>query len=156
MTINVRQKGQEGEREIAKILNGIVANVRHEFELPQYETRDELFQRNQNQTAVGGSDLSNPLYLDIEVKRQEQLSVGTWWKQTMDAAKRSSGIPILIYRQNRKLWRVCMLVDIPLQPVETLRYGALSGVRGEIEFEDFKQWFAAYYRLWLEANTGPK
>lgn len=90
MTINVRQKGQEGEREIAKILNAIVAKVRDEFKLSQYATRDELFQRNQNQSAVGGSDLSNPLYLDIEVKRQEDLSVNSWWKQCIEAAERGA------------------------------------------------------------------
>ena len=69
MTINVRTKGQTGEREVAKLLNAIVAKVRAKNALPKLATIDELFQRNQNQSAVGGSDLSNPLYLDIERKK---------------------------------------------------------------------------------------
>jgi hypothetical protein len=81
MGINVRTKGAEGEREVAKMLNAIVATVRKELDLPQYATMDELFQRNQNQSAVGGADLSNNLGLEIEVKRQEALSVNSWWKQ---------------------------------------------------------------------------
>ena len=98
MTINVRQKGQEGEREIAKILNQIVATVQAERQLPKYETRDELFQRNQNQSAVGGSDLSNPMGLEIEIKRQEALSVNTWWKQCVESAARTGGVPVLMFR----------------------------------------------------------
>lgn len=152
MTINVRQKGQEGEREIAKILNAIVAKVRDEFKLPQYATRDELFQRNQNQSAVGGSDLSNPLYLDIEVKRQEDLSVNSWWKQCIESADRSGGIPILIFRQNRKAWRVCMLADLPLQPTNASCYTCMAGIRVEVDIETFKKWFKLYYTSWVKAN----
>lgn len=146
MGINVRTKGQTGEREVAKMHNDIIADVRRELNLEQFATVDELFQRNQNQSAVGGSDLSNPLHLDIEVKRQEQLSVNTWWKQTVEAASRSGGIPILIYRQNRKPWNVVMLADLPLQPQGASYYTSLSGVRVTVSLDVYKQWFRIYYR----------
>lgn len=152
MAIHVVNKGKEGEREVAKILNGIVAKVRDELKLPQFATRDELFQRNQNQSAVGGSDLSNPLYLDIEVKRQEQLSINTWWKQCTEAAARSGGIPVLIFRQNRKPWRVCMLADIPLQPSGASAYRTLGPCRVEIDLDTFKAWFKTYYTDWAKRN----
>lgn len=150
MSINVRQKGQEGEREIAKILNGIVATIRQQNGFDKIETRDELFQRNQNQSAVGGSDLSNPLFLEIEVKRQEDLSINSWWKQCVDSAERTGGIPILIFRQNRKAWRVCMFGDLPLQPVGVQHYRAMTGTRVEITMDDFKRWFTHYYSSWLK------
>ena len=156
MSINVRTKGQEGEREIAKILNSIVAKVRDEFKLPQYAKEDELFQRNQNQSAVGGSDLSNPLFLEIEVKRQEDLSVGSWWTQCITSAKRTGGIPILIFRQNRKKWRICMLVELPLFPENCKKYLAMPWVRAEIDLDTFKQWFKMYYTEWVKHNADLK
>lgn len=153
MSINVRTKGQEGEREVAKLLNGIVAKVRDELKLPQYATQDELFQRNQNQSAVGGSDLSCPMPLDIEIKRQEALSVNTWWKQCVASAERTGGIPILIFRQNRKAWRVCMYADIPLQPTGSSCYSSLGPCRVEIDIDTFKAWFKTYYTSWVKANV---
>lgn len=154
MGINIRQKGQEGEREIAKMLNLIVKQVRGELGLPLYETKDEIFQRNQNQSAVGGSDLSNPLSLEIEVKRQEALSVGSWWKQCVTSAERTDGIPILIFRQNRKPWRVCLFVEIPLQTSfnQVSDYSFMSRVKAEIDIDTFKHWFRVYYKKWLARN----
>jgi hypothetical protein len=152
MGINVRTKGAEGEREVAKMLNAIVATVRKELDLPQYATMDELFQRNQNQSAVGGADLSNNLGLEIEVKRQEALSVNSWWKQCVTSAARTGGIPILIYRQNRKAWHVCMEGQIPLQSAES-KFGAyrtLGPVRVEVDLDTFKAWFKSFYKLGLE------
>ncbi len=146
MGINVRTKGQQGEREIAKILNIEVAGAHRKVGLPRLPTQDELFQRNQNQSAVGGSDLSNPLGLDIEVKRQEQLSVNAWWKQTLAAAARTGGIPVLMFRQNRKAWRICMLADLPLQALGEGGYSCLTGVKVEIDMNTFKDWFRGYYK----------
>ena len=155
--MNIRQKGQQGERDVQKMLNNIIKIVHTERNLPQYEPRDELFQRNQNQSAVGGSDLSCPFPLEIEVKRQEQLSINTWWKQTIESSNRTGGIPILIFKQNRKKWRIIMLGNIALQPHEPnvtievqKQYRELSGIRVEINQEQFEQWFKAYYRLWLD------
>lgn len=148
--VNVRTKGQEGERQVATFLNRIVSEVRQEFQLPQYAVRDELFQRNQNQSAVGGSDLSSPMPLEIEVKRQEALSVNSWWKQCVESADRTGGIPILIFKQNRKAWRVCMEANLPLQPRDYSVYCSVGPVRVEIDLDTFLSWFRAYYHQWLK------
>lgn len=149
MGANARDKGQRGEREIADMLNLIVSEVRSSKGYPPFETRDGLFQRNQNQTAVGGSDLSNPLSLEIEVKRQEQLSINAWWKQTLESAARTDGIPILIFKQKYKPWRVVMLGSIPLQPASASSYRTMEGVRVELSVDDFKTWFRTYYSRFL-------
>lgn len=153
MGINVRTKGAEGERQVCKMLNPIVGQVRVELGLPQLATIDELFQRNQNQSAVGGSDLTNPMGLDIEVKRQEQLSINPWWKQTVEAAARSKGIPILIYKQNHKPWKIMMRADLPLQSTYASCYTCLSAQRVEIDLKTFEAWFKVYATAWVKANV---
>ncbi len=139
MPINVRAKGQTGEREVATMLNDIVKQVRVKYGYPVLNDNDLPFQRNQNQSAVGGDDLTNPYGLAIEVKRQEGLSVNTWWNQCLASALRSNGKAILIYRQNRKPWRVCMM---GMLPVNDATY--IGPVRVEIDIETFKAWFAEF------------
>ncbi|MCU7836140.1 MAG: hypothetical protein KZQ83_12940 [gamma proteobacterium symbiont of Taylorina sp.] len=90
-----RNKGAAGEREVAKILNE--------------ELGIELV-RNLEQTRNGGHDLIGLDGWAIEIKRQEQLSINTWWKQTVDQAERIGEKPALFYRQSRKPWMV--IVDI--------------------------------------------
>lgn len=137
MAINVRQKGQTGEREIADMLNYIIYQVMKELGYPEQEALKAMgtVQRNQNQSAVGGNDLTNCLGLSIEVKRQEELSVGTWWKQTVAAAERNGEVPVLMYRQNRKPWHV-----------RTLMWANVPGagqvqILGEMDIDNFKRWF---------------
>lgn len=152
MGINIRQKGQEGEREVAKMLNEIVAQVRRDLGLHSLDTRDEYFQRNQNQSAVGGDDLSSPMPLAIEVKRQEQLSVNTWWNQCTASALRTNSIPILIFRQNRKKWRVVMNGDIRLNPPGA-PHQWIEQVRVEVDLDTFKQWFYSFATIWVSTNV---
>jgi Holliday junction resolvase len=86
-----RQKGSRGERELAKLLN---------------ERFDLGASRNLTQTREGGEDINlNAIGICIEVKRQEALSVNTWWKQISNAAAQASLMPVLAYRQNRKKWK---------------------------------------------------
>ncbi len=146
MGINIRTKGQEGEREIQRILNGVVDEVRKEFGLPAHAKIDKPFQRNQNQSAVGGADLSNPFNIEIEVKRQEALSVNTWWKQCILSAARTNGIPILIYRQNRKPWNVIMNGFVQIMG------GHHQPMRVAITIAAFKDWFRSYYKHHLSNN----
>lgn len=134
MGINIRTKGQEGEREIARAMNSIVETVltKHGIKLPD----KPIVQRNQNQSAVGGSDLTNPFHLAIEVKRQEALSINTWWKQCCTAAVADGAVPVLVYRRNKQAWSVILLVDVPIGDGSHV-----SGVRAEITWNDFLQWF---------------
>lgn len=131
--MNIRQKGQDGEREICKALNSVYAGVCADLALDPYPTLP--FQRNQLQTAVGGSDIANPFGLCIEVKRQEALSVETWWKQCQKSAEKEGGLPILIYRQNRKSWKVMMDVNV----VTAMKDCDLK-CRAEISYVDFLEW----------------
>lgn len=141
VAINIRTKGATGEREIANKLNPIILEVldQHGVDAPEHP----VAQRNQNQSAVGGADLSNVFGISIEVKRVEQLSVNTWWNQCMLAAERNGEFPVLLYRQNRKRWRCVLLAQIPL-PVGA-GVTACQYTRCEISWDDFESWF----RQWV-------
>ncbi len=152
---NIRTKGQSGEREVQKIMNDIVIEIYKEQNRPPLEERDLPFQRNQNQSAVGGSDLSNPFALEIEVKRQEALSIGSWWKQCVASAERTGGVPILIFRQSRQKWRVIMFGELEISvPGSGDHINGLQKVQVEISLADFKLWWRTYFVDWLKYNSG--
>lgn len=90
-----RNKGKAGEREFAKLLG---------------EALGIEFNRNLDQVRNGGYDLIGLEQLAIEVKRQENLAVGSWWKQALSQAKEGQ-TPILAYRQSRKPWTVVVPED---------------------------------------------
>ena len=107
-----RNKGAAGEREVFKILN------------------DELglgLKRDLSQTQDGGCDFTVANFA-CEIKRQETLSLGSWWDQTARNAGKLDLIPALLYRQSRQPWRVMLPfayisdifwgwdTDIPLAP----------------------------------------
>jgi hypothetical protein len=156
MGINVRAKGQTGEREIADMLNYIIYLAMKRAGHPEPECLKAMstVQRNQNQSAVGGNDLTNCLGLSIEVKRQETLSVPAWWKQTVAAADRNKEVPVLMYRQNRKAWhvRLPILIPVPGQVVQ----GSMTAV-GEVDIDTFKAWFSEWafraIQLGMEVRT---
>jgi len=87
--VNSRNKGKQGERDIANII---------------YYATGINMERNLSQSAKGGHDLNGIPGISIEVKRQEKLAINTWWKQTIRQALDADSIPILVYRQNRKPW----------------------------------------------------
>lgn len=148
MGINIRQKGQEGEREIQRALEPIVRRV---MESGGYPLPDKpIIQRNQNQSAVGGSDLSNTFGLCIEVKRQEQLAINTWWKQCTEAADDNGEHPVLLYRQNGKKWRCVTLVWLPLPG------GAQQQARAEIDWDSFLGWFEQWVERKLVGGEVPR
>lgn len=105
MGANPRTKGASGERELCKVFNAIYHKVAAEKGIVIPE---DPVQRNQLQTAVGGCDLVGTLDYAIEVKRQEALSVNTWWSQTVESARRLNHQPVLIYRKNKAKWSVVM------------------------------------------------
>jgi hypothetical protein len=106
--INSRAKGQTGEREIATMLNDIVERILNE----RGQSLDKpLIQRNQNQSAVGGDDLSNTFDFSIEIKRHEKETpkeVEKWWAQCVKSASEQQKTPVLMYRKNRRPWQVRM------------------------------------------------
>jgi 2,4-dienoyl-CoA reductase-like NADH-dependent reductase (Old Yellow Enzyme family) len=123
-----RNKGKRGEREVVKLLQPVVDRVfsARGLEVP-------VLYRNQNQSFQGGYDIDGIDWLALEVKRQEQLNINTWWKQTISQASPSE-VPVLIYKQNHKPWKVIMIgyLDAGTQRVKT---------RVEIDLETFLIYF---------------
>lgn len=153
MGINIRAKGANGEREVAKELNALIQKVLESQQWPQsvIDACGQCVQRNQNQSAVGGNDLTNAFGLSIEVKRQEALAINTWWQQCVAAATRNSEIPVLLYRQNGRPWRALTYVMLPLHGQ---RFTA--GVRAEFSWEEFKAWFYQWVYFKLQAGEVPR
>lgn len=120
-----RNKGKTAEVEVYHWLNETVASV---------VGPGKWFQRNQNQTASSGSDLSNPFRLSIEIKRHETLSINTWWAQCLRSAKAEFGVPVLLYRQSRQPWRA--VVEIKDCHGETYTVTMSS--------DNFERWLKSY------------
>lgn len=143
--INIRQKGFNGEREVATLLNAIVMTVMRELGYPEATViaAATTIQRNQNQSAVGGADLSNTFGLAFEVKRHENTSgLNGWWAQVVSAAERNNEIPVLLFRQNNQKWRVMTWGSLPL-PID----GPQAKVRVEFSYNDFQAWFKVWVGL---------
>lgn len=151
-------KGKAGEREVATMLNGIVREVMTAMAFPadQIEAASKTVQRNQNQTAVGGCDLTNVFGMSVEVKRQETLSIPAWWRQTVAAAERNNELPVLIYRQNRKPWRVRTYAWLALPGGEPGQYDRQQMIVAEFDEASFKQWFAGWVKGKLEQGWEPR
>lgn len=151
--IDVRQKGASGEREVAKVLNAVITEVMVAMGYPadQVEAARTSVQRNQNQSAVGGCDLSNVFGMAVEIKRQEQLSVPAWWRQCVAAAERNNELPVLIYRQNRKAWHVRTYAWLALPGGEQQgMYSRQQMIIAEFDMDTFKEWFGHWVRGKLE------
>lgn len=147
--INIVEKGKEGERQVAKALNGVLNEIlcKHEWPAEVVAACKDSIQRNQNQSAVGGCDLSNVFGLAVEVKRQEQLAVNSWWSQCVASAQRNREFPVLVYRQNHQSWLVVMYASLALPVLNEggSQFASLS-TRVTIEWDDFLRWFG----LWVE------
>lgn len=145
MGANPRTKGQTGERDIADALNYIVFCTMKSAGDPNPIINS--IQRNQQQSAVGGADLTNTFGLAIEVKRQETLSINTWWIQCLKSAERNKEVPVLVYRQNRGKWRVVLMVDVPVNEFRLDIHP--RHVRAEISWEDFLLYFGDRVKIFL-------
>jgi len=162
--INVRQKGAEGERQVAKALNAVVAAVlaEQQWSAEAIAGASKCIQRNQNQSAVGGCDLSNVFGLAVEVKRQQQLSINTWWTQCCKAAAANREFPVLIYRQNNQAWNVVMYASVALPVLNDGaedRFGATRAsmsMRVELGWDDFLRWFHAWVVRKLSNGEYPR
>lgn len=130
-----RNKGKTAEVEVYHWLNETVSSV---------VGPGKWFQRNQNQTASSGSDLSNPFRLSIEIKRHETLSVNSWWTQCTRSAKAESGVPILLYRQSRQPWRAVTEIKDCHGDIYTVTMSA----------DNFERWLKSYVTRY--ANPIPK
>lgn len=102
MSNSQRRKGACGERELAKALS---------------ELLNLDISRNLDQTRDGGHDLDG-LPFALEVKRQEKLSLGKWWRQAVEQA--NGRPPVLAYRQSRKPWRFVVPVMVMSEGIHVI------------------------------------
>lgn len=144
MGINIRVKGASAERDIAIQLNTIINKILLEKGVTDITNANYFVQRNQNQSAVGGNDLHNTYGFGIEVKRQEALSINTWWKQCTKAAFEANEVPVLLYRQTRKPWKCIM------EGYAGLPNSQFKNCRMEVDFEVFLEVFEHHVRHKLE------
>lgn len=137
----IRNKGAVGEREIKDRFIAAMAWIESQYAIDG-EPQSEKVKRNSTQSDRGGHDLIGIPGLCIEVKRQEALSLGAWWKQCTEQAARFGGQPVLIYRQNGRTWRVVTL--------GSLTDGTTSiWAKVECDLEDFMAYYKAVYSVWL-------
>jgi hypothetical protein len=141
--VNIRDKGQRGEREVVDFINDIYDEVHELLGIPL--PPKPIAQRRQNQSAVGGMDLDNTCAYAIEVKNQENLQVNTWWKQTITSASETGKIPVLLYKQSRKGWKVVIQLNPAVHDVaEFSHYIRKESIRATIELDDFREIFRAH------------
>jgi hypothetical protein len=155
--IDIRQKGASGEREVLKTLNYIIYTCMKAQGFDEATCGKALMavQRNQNQSAVGGNDLCDTFGMSFEVKRQEALSINTWWKQCVSAAKPNNDLPVLVYRQNHGAWHVVTMGQLHLPATDGSSYGSYLS-RVEIDWETFKLWFSSWVTRKLQAGELPR
>ena len=85
--INSRQKGANGEREFAAVLQKVVNEVAL---LCGYVP--PTIRRNTEQSQIGGEDLTGLPWYSFEIKRCERVELDKWWQQTCtQAARKASG-----------------------------------------------------------------
>lgn len=83
-------KGKNGEKEFSEILSVILGT-------------EVIVNPHAN-----GADIRSIPGLAIEVKRSETLNINKWWEQTLIQAESTNRNPVLVYRQNRKAWNICL------------------------------------------------
>ena len=145
--VNIRTKGANGEREICDKLNSILESLLLRMALPL--PPKPVFQRNQNQSAVGGSDITNPFGLCIEVKRHETLNVTAWWGQVLVASKEFGGVPVLLYRQSgKRKWNCVLMTQLAMRDDHTKS----MTVQSTIDDETFSLWVEKWMYEWIMKN----
>lgn len=143
MAVNIRSKGQRGERETIKLLSDWARPVTMAVGMPEIELT-----RNLVQTRGGGYDIVGLEWLALEVKRQETLSLGPWWKQTL----RQTGpdqIPLLMYRQNHGKWKFRTLAA--LAHYSPCGQTGVSRVVVEMDEANARLWFQT--ELWVRIQN---
>lgn len=104
MSAMQRRKGASAERELVRLL---------------CEHLDSSVTRNLSQSRDGGHDLLGVGPFALECKRQEKLSLVSWWRQACDQAAQAGLIPALAYRQSKQPWKfVLPLAALIREPVD--------------------------------------
>jgi hypothetical protein len=133
-----KNKGANGELEAARLLTGWAALVGVNLSL----------ERNLEQVRSGGADITGVPGMEIEVKRQENLNIPTWWKQVNAAADRTNKQPLLMWRQNRGKWNFMTTTHIAI-------WGYNSAVTVKLDIvlteDNAREWFKYY--IWSNRDA---
>jgi Holliday junction resolvase len=107
MSSSSKNKGSGGERELAKILK--------ERGYPVYRTYASGAGLEKGD--LGNFRVRDDLLFHVEVKRQERISLQSWWDQAVRDCPPEAE-PLLVFRRNRESWRVCMELETLLDLLE--------------------------------------
>jgi len=108
MGASQRRKGAAGERELQKVLTASMKRWATKRLSPEAQVVFGCMftlDRNLQQSIRGGYDLQGIPTLAVECKRREQLSLPSWWKQTLRQAEAAGKTPVLAYRRSREQWQ---------------------------------------------------
>lgn len=145
--INVRNKGQRGERQVVQLLQVVVDKVRNIAGLPPI-----VLQRNALQAHLGGEDIHGLDGFSVEVKWQETGFNPAWWRQCLAQAEAQDlkrvmvqngcycTVPILFYRASQQKWRVRFRAY-----VNTPQDNDQIEMDVETSVDDFIEWFGNAY-----------
>lgn len=100
-----RDKGKEGEREVARILRAHGYADAHRTAQVRGDTGE-------------AADVIGLPGFHLEVKRQEVLKIEEWWRQAVHDSTFTGDIPVLVFRKNRQDWRVCMDFETFLEVIK--------------------------------------
>ena len=98
MSINSKQKGARGERELSKKLQEFGYMTRRSV---QYNGRAE----------EGQADIIGLPYIHVEVKRVERLNIYDAIEQAKRDSKKSDNLPAVFHRKNNSEWLVTMRLE---------------------------------------------
>mgnify|MGYP003599569854 CR=1 FL=1 len=120
-----RNKGSNGERELALLLTGWTAG-----------TTKLTLTRNLEQTRGGGHDLNGleSYGMSVEVKRVEVKAINSWWAQAQRQADALKLLPVLAWRQNRQPWRF---------RIRAFVWPCGQPLAVDLEQDEFRKWFLA-------------
>ena len=139
-SLNVRIKGQTGEREAIRLVQTWADAVCAAAGKPTV-----VLSRNLVQSREGGRDVVGIDWLALEIKRHEKLAVSTWWRQ----ATRQAGpgqTAVLMYRQNRTPWRFRVALDAAHPGM----YAEPSHIPVDMDADAMEVWFKA--ELWARLH----
>ena len=140
MALNSRAKGQRAERKAIELLQPVVNKI-----FIEHGKQPPALERNLMQSMKGGYDIVGLEWLALEVKHHETLHVADWWNQACRQSKENQ-IPVLLYKQNRVVWRVVL-------------YGFIhSGERKvkcpcDVGIDAFLLWFELQLRIKCSKNS---
>jgi hypothetical protein len=142
--VNIRAKGQNGEREAIRLIESWAAPVAATAGIQPPE-----LSRNLVQSRSGGYDVVGIDWLALEVKRHENLQVSQWWKQAVRQAG-AEQLPLLMYRQNRTPWRFRALITAA--HYSPCGQSGTSKIVADLAEDQARLWFQTEY--WVRVKKG--